>query len=388
MKLPPNETLGDYFGVRKEKGEPGLPTLSVTMYDGLVDRSDLDRTMQTNLAPDQHLKVREGDIAYNMMRMWQGAFGRAEKDGIVSPAYVVVEPLGAMDSRFAAHWFKTARMIHLFWAYSYGLTEDRLRLYLDDFCQIPASPPPLPEQRKIVDILDTWDHAISQTGALIEAKQKLLNGLIRKLSQNRWMPIALGDLGRWVSGGTPSKSNAGFWQGKIPWVSPKDMSGWRIQQTDDCISSDAIHQSSTRLVPPGTVLVVTRSGVLRNTVPSGVVEMEAAFNQDIKALLVDGPWSGSLIALVLRWSSDKIRQSCVKSGTTVESIDLEALKSFAILLPRGSGAIEEAQSIIVRQAMELDLLGEQLKLLRVQKDGLVGKLIGCGQRFIFPRSAA
>ena len=116
--------------------------------------------METNLRPEQHLRVREGDIAYNMMRMWQGAFGRAEQDGIVSPAYVVVEPRDTIDSRFAAHWFKSAQMIYLFWAYSYGLTEDRLRLYPDDFGQIPASPPPLPEQRRIADILDAWDRAI------------------------------------------------------------------------------------------------------------------------------------------------------------------------------------------------------------------------------------
>ncbi|NRC54249.1 hypothetical protein [Neoaquamicrobium sediminum] len=143
-------TLGDFFRVRKEKGEAGLPTLSVTMNDGLVDRADLDRKMETNLAPEEHLRVREGDIAYNMMRMWQGAFGRAEKDGIVSPAYVVVEPRENMDSRFAAHWFKSARMIYLFWAYSYGLTQDRLRLYADDFCHIPAGPPSLPEQKELL----------------------------------------------------------------------------------------------------------------------------------------------------------------------------------------------------------------------------------------------
>lgn len=166
-----SDTLGNYFRVRKEKGKPGLPTLSVTMNDGLVARSDLDRKMETSLTPEQHLNVRKGDIAYNMMRMWQGAFGRADKDGIVSPAYVVVSPQESVDSRFAAHWFKSARMIHLFWAYSYGLTEDRLRLYPDDFCQIPASPPPLTEQRRIADILDVWDRAIAQTEARIDAKR-------------------------------------------------------------------------------------------------------------------------------------------------------------------------------------------------------------------------
>jgi len=174
-------TLGDFFRVRKEKGEAGLPTLSVTMNDGLVDRADLDRKMETNLTPEEHLRVCEGDIAYNMMRMWQGAFGRAEKDGIVSPAYVVVEPKANLDSRFAAHWFKSARMIYLFWAYSYGLTKDRLRLYADDFCQIPATPPSLPEQARLANAFDAWHQAIAQTEALIDAKRRYFNWLYTKI---------------------------------------------------------------------------------------------------------------------------------------------------------------------------------------------------------------
>lgn len=174
-------TLGDFFRVRKEKGEVGLPTLSVTMNDGLVDRAELERKLKTNLTPEQHLRVREGDIAYNMMRMWQGAFGRSEKDGIVSPAYVVVEPRDNMDSRFAAHWFKSARMIYLFWAYSYGLTQDRLRLYADDFCQIPADPPPLAEQKRLAAALDTYDQMISRADDLIAAKKRQFDWLHTKL---------------------------------------------------------------------------------------------------------------------------------------------------------------------------------------------------------------
>lgn len=178
-----NTTLGDFFRVRKEKGEAGLPLLSVTMNDGLVDRSDLDRKMETNLAPEQHLRVREGDIAYNMMRMWQGAFGRAEKDGLVSPAYVVVEPRENMDSRFAAHWLKSDRMLYLLWAYSYGLTEDRLRLYPDDFCQIPASPPPLPKQSEAADLLDAFDRTIDEIKGQLDAMRRRKGELTRRLLQ-------------------------------------------------------------------------------------------------------------------------------------------------------------------------------------------------------------
>jgi hypothetical protein len=169
--------LSDFFSNRKEPGRAGLPVMSVTMNDSLVLRDDLERRTESALRPDQHLLVRRGDIAYNMMRMWQGACGLATADCIVSPAYVVLAPKAGIDSRFAYHWFKSSRMIHLFWAYSHGLTEDRLRLYFDEFAEIPASPPPLEQQRRVVAVLDAWDQAIEQTERLIDTKRRRLNAM-------------------------------------------------------------------------------------------------------------------------------------------------------------------------------------------------------------------
>ncbi|KAB2800011.1 hypothetical protein F9K87_00595 [Brucella anthropi] len=178
--------LGDYFSQRTESGREGLPTLSVTLRDGLVFRDDLDRKTDTSLEHHEHLLARKGDIAYNMMRMWQGASGRAATDGLVSPAYVVLSPTDRIDTRFAAHWFKSPRMIYLFWAYSHGLTEDRLRLYYDDFAEIPAAPPPLSEQRRIAAILDEWDNAIITGERLLEAKRHRKEGIRRALFDSNW----------------------------------------------------------------------------------------------------------------------------------------------------------------------------------------------------------
>lgn len=174
--------LGDFFSSRKEPGRAGLPVMSVTMNDSLVLRDDLERRTESALRPDQHLLVRGGDVAYNMMRMWQGACGLATADCIVSPAYVVLAPKPGIDSRFAYHWFKSSRMIHLFWAYSHGLTEDRLRLYFDEFAEIPASPPSLEQQRRIVAMLDAWDQAIDQTKALVAAKRKAYRSELSKIA--------------------------------------------------------------------------------------------------------------------------------------------------------------------------------------------------------------
>jgi type I restriction enzyme S subunit len=174
--------------------------MSVTMNDSLVLRDDLERRTESALQPDQHLLVREGDIAYNMMRMWQGACGLATADCIVSPAYVVLAPKPGIDSRFAYHWFKSNQMIHLFWAYSHGLTEDRLRLYFDEFAEIPASPPPLEQQRRIVAVLDAWDRAIDQTERLIAAKRRLYRGMIaRYAAQFHGERVEFGDLANLIS---------------------------------------------------------------------------------------------------------------------------------------------------------------------------------------------
>lgn len=173
--------LGDLFCERKESGVDGLPTMSVTLQDGLVLRDELDRKTETTLEPQAHLLVREGDIAYNMMRMWQGACGVADRDCIVSPAYVVLTPNPSVDPRYFVAWFKSARGLHLLWAYSHGLTDDRRRLYFDDFCQVPIDLPPLAEQRRIADALAVWDRAIENADALVVVKRRRKAELVRRL---------------------------------------------------------------------------------------------------------------------------------------------------------------------------------------------------------------
>ncbi|MGE4290620.1 MAG: restriction endonuclease subunit S [Desulfovibrio sp.] len=181
MTVKGDNKLGDFFASRRNKGLDTLPVLSVTLNNGLVERTELDRKSESTLAPEEHLLVRKGDIAYNMMRMWQGASGIADKDGIVSPAYVVCAPKNGVDSKYAAYAFKSPQLIHLFWAYSYGLTNDRLRLYYKDFAKIPVTFPPLPEQKMIARILSTWDKAIETVDKLIENSQQQKKALMQQL---------------------------------------------------------------------------------------------------------------------------------------------------------------------------------------------------------------
>lgn len=164
--------LGVVFRRRREPGRSGLPTFSVTLNNGMVVRESLDRKTDSALAPEDHLLVRKDDVAYNMMRMWQGASGLAPSDGMVSPAYIVVEPNEAVvEPAFASMFLKSPRMLYLFRAYSYGLTDDRLRLYYKDFSRISVVLPPLERQRAIA-------RAVSACRALARQVEGLLQEIV------------------------------------------------------------------------------------------------------------------------------------------------------------------------------------------------------------------
>lgn len=195
MAEPKPRKLSHYFAHSRRKGLPGLPLASVTMHNGLVPRADLERDKErktkTSLSADDHSLVEPGDIAYNMMRMWQGAFGLAFTPVNVSPAYVVMRAKPTLDPRFAAQWLKSDRALYLLWAYSYGLTDDRLRLYPKEFLQIPVVWPDRAEQRRIAALLESWDEAIGIAQKLVEAKSERYVWLADHLAfqSNEWLTI-------------------------------------------------------------------------------------------------------------------------------------------------------------------------------------------------------
>lgn len=180
--------LGEVFKKRVERSGDALPLMAITIDSGMVRRDSIDRKVDSELTESDNLVVRKGDIAYNTMRMWQGAVGVAEEDCHVSPAYVVCSPkVGVSDSKFFYYWFKSAEGLHLLWSYSYGITGDRLRLYADDFSLVSAPLPSIEEQQAIVAVIGFAEEEIAQLQkkqtALKRQKkalmQKLLTGQIR-----------------------------------------------------------------------------------------------------------------------------------------------------------------------------------------------------------------
>lgn len=169
------------FTNRKTKGEDGLPIYSVTMNDGMVKRNSLDRKVDDIDDAAGNKKAVKNDIAYNMMRMWQGALGIAPEDCLVSPAYVVLAPKKDAVPQFFQHMFKRPEMLLLLTSHSRGLTKDRLRLYFDDFARMEFRCPNGKEQQRIADCLSTLDALITAATQELETLKTHKKGLMQQL---------------------------------------------------------------------------------------------------------------------------------------------------------------------------------------------------------------
>ena len=153
--------LGDCFTERVESMPDG-ELISVTINDGIKKFSELGRHDNSNDDKSKYKKVCVGDIAYNSMRMWQGASGYSPYEGIVSPAYTVLSPNSGINSKCLAYQFKLPEMIHTFQVNSQGITSDNWNLKYPALSQIEIFvSKDEQEQAQIAEYFENLDNLIT-----------------------------------------------------------------------------------------------------------------------------------------------------------------------------------------------------------------------------------
>lgn len=138
-------------------GDQSLPILSISIHDGITDEEvaaeDRDRRVSQIEDRTKYKRVAPNDLAYNMMRAWQGAFGAVTVEGLVSPAYVVAEPMIEFRTAYIENLLRTPMAIEEMRRYSRGIADFRMRLYWDYFRDLKVCLPPLEEQDKILSMI-------------------------------------------------------------------------------------------------------------------------------------------------------------------------------------------------------------------------------------------
>ena len=173
--------MGDCFTERCESMPDG-ELISVTINDGIKKFSELGRHDNSNDDKSKYKKVCAGDIAYNSMRMWQGASGCSPYEGIVSPAYTVLTPNSGINSKCMAYQFKLPATIHTFKINSQGITSDNWNLKFPALSEIEIYVSPYEqEQAKIAAYFANLDHLITLHQRKYDKLQVLKKAMLEKM---------------------------------------------------------------------------------------------------------------------------------------------------------------------------------------------------------------
>jgi type I restriction enzyme S subunit len=148
--------------------------LSIYTSIGVRPRKELEERGNRATTTDGYWLVKKGDFIVNKLLAWMGAIGLSNYEGVTSPAYDILRKIRPLNERFYEYLFRCGLYFIEFKKRSRGIMEVRLRLYFDQFGQIPLVFPPVHEQDKITNFLDGKTQQIDELIATEQRKIELL----------------------------------------------------------------------------------------------------------------------------------------------------------------------------------------------------------------------
>jgi len=260
--------------------------------------------------------------------------------------------------------------------------------------QVPL-PPTKAEQEAIAEALSDADTLIESLQQLIAKKRQIKQGSMQALLTGKqrlpgfsgeFETRRLDELGRWTGGMTPSMSNPLYWKpGTIPWISSGDVKSPRLTGTSQYVTTLAVKEHATTLVPENSIVVVMRSGILRKFLPVAMNLVPMAINQDLKALIPDSSMCAEYVLHALIGNGSEILARCLKSGTTVESVEFGWLKALTIFVP---SLAEQTAIATVLSDMDTELAELETRLAKTRelKQGMMQVLLTGRIRLVQPAS--
>lgn len=262
-------------------------------------------------------------------------------------------------------------------------------LSLEQVGNLIISSPCLEEQKKIGTFFKNLDDTISlhqqELEALKQTKQGFLQKMFPKDGENipqfrfdeftkPWTKIEFEKVIKLVGGATPLKENKEYWNGDIVWLSSQEIKNKYVSKGTYLITEQAVKDNRTKVVSEGTPLIVTRSGILAKRFPISISLNEVAINQDIKALIFDRErFDTEFLVAELKSKESYILKNIVKTGTTVQSVNLPDLNRMNLYIPEYAEQLKIGE--FFRQLDEvIELKEKELEALKETKKGFLQKM--------------
>ena len=392
-----------------ERDHPDEQMLSVTIARGVIRQKillqDSSQKDSSRLDKSAYKLVCPGDLAYNKMRAWQGAFGVSTYRGIVSPAYVVQRPRNGANALYFHHLLRTPAFAAEAERWSYGIASDMWSLRPEHFKMMYVPLPPPPEQAAIVRYLDYVDRRIRRyvnvkrklIALLEEEKQAIINQAVtRGLDPNaplrpsgvewlgdvpeHWEVPRLKNLGYLKSGAGFPHAHQGNLSAEFPFFKVGDMAvsgNERLMQVwKHTVSEDTVNILGAHVFLPNTI-VFAKVGAALLLNRRRVLTRPSCVDNNMMGFLP----RGHSTEWMCHWLSTVDFRMVVNPGA-VPSVNEGQLEVLPVLVPplhEQAAIIEyldkattDIDSAIVRARRQIDLVQEYRT--RLIADVVTGKL--------------
>ncbi len=296
----------------------------------------------------------------------------AGKSNVNNHAHIITNSVSCLASWFQSYFVHKDITSHLTrqGAKRYKLTKAGLE-------KLSILLPPIPEQRKIAQILSTWDKAITTTERLLTNHQQQKKALMQRLLtgkqrfagfEGEWSQIFLGQVTDSFSGGTPSRSKSEYYGGNIPWIKSGEVNDRFISNVEESITQLGLDNSSAKIVPSNSILVAMY-GATAGKVAINLIN--AAVNQAVLAIVPKENICLYFLFYFLEYQMDKTLR-LVQGGQP--NLNAGIIKDILIDLP----CLAEQQkiaSVLSAADAEITTMQNQLDNLKLQKKALMQQLL-------------
>lgn len=209
---------------------------------------------------------------------------------------------------------------------------------VSDLRKISVKIPSLSKQREIINKLHRVKQIANDRNIQLEMFDELIKSRFVEMfgdpitNPMKWNCMVVTDICDEIyGGGTPSTSHPEYFEGNIPWVSPKDMKTDVIIDSIDHITEEAVKNSSAKMVPVNSVLMVIRSGILKHTLPVAINRVPVAVNQDMKVFIPSNQVTSQFLSFLFKMIARDVL-SGVRS-VTADNIDFNSFKKRSLPVP-------------------------------------------------------
>lgn len=385
--MVPNEWLKTNFGAVTEiangqvdpKVEPYLSMLHIGPENVVSDSGQIINVVtckESSLISGKY-EFDENAIVYSKIRPNLNKVCRPRFKGVCSADMYPIWAKDELDIEFLLHYMLGPQFYKV--AVAMSMRTGMPKINRNDLNTVTLLLPPVGEQKKIAQILSTWDQAIATTERLLDLARQQKKALMQQLLTGKkrfpefkdaWKKVKLSSVAEMNSGGTPKSSVDEYFGGEIPWVSIADMTkhGKWIETTEKTLTQLGLKNSAARLYPPNTILYAMYASIGE----CSIAKRELSSSQAILGIRPKPTLRYEFLYFYLVSLKDKIKLQG-QQGTQA-NLNAGMVKDFTIHLP----SIEEQQKIadILNAAdQEIETLQSQLDGLKQEKKALMQALL-------------